>query len=418
MCSNFGHKGYIGRESSFTKVKVLGKFSSIRGRAIYASDPANCRGRRIGQPSGSERSPFQRDKDRIIHSSAFRRLKGKTQVFVAHEGDYYRTRLTHSLEVSQIGRSIARVLGLDEDLAECLSLAHDLGHPPFGHSGEDALAAGMEPYGGFDHNAQTLRIVEKLEGRYAEFDGLNLTWETLEGIAKHNGPLVTKKGDEKKLPWALRALEDWERLELNTYAGPEAQVAALADDIAYNNHDIDDGLRAGLFTVAQVSEVPLIGEAFADVRRRYPDLSEDRMIHEAVRDLIGYMVADVLEETRRRLEEEAPKSADDIRRLKRPICDFSEEFREKEAPLRKFLFENMYRHYKVNRMMSQATRVVKELFELFLNDPGLLPTELRQHCDGPRTAETARVVCDHIAGMTDSFAISEHRKLSTVSGYL
>ena len=396
----------------------MGTFSSIRGRAVYASDPAKCRGRRIPQPSGSERSPFQRDKDRIIHSSAFRRLKGKTQVFVAHEGDYYRTRLTHSLEVSQIGRSIARVLGLDEDLAECLSLAHDLGHPPFGHSGEDALAAGMEPYGGFDHNAQTLRIVEKLEGRYAEFDGLNLTWETLEGIAKHNGPVITKKGDEKKLPWALRALEDWERLELDTYAGPEAQVAALADDIAYNNHDIDDGLRAGLFTVAQVCEVPLVGEAFADVRRRYPDLSEDRMIHEAVRDLIGYMVADVLTETRLRLEEEAPKSADDIRSLKRPICDFSESFREKEAPLRKFLFENMYRHYKVNRMMSQATRVVKELFELFLNDPGLLPTALREKCDGPRTAETARVVCDHIAGMTDSFAISEHRKLSTVSGYL
>ena len=226
----------------------------------------------------SERSPFQRDKDRIIHSSAFRRLKGKTQVFVAHEGDYYRTRLTHSLEVSQIGRSIARVLGLDEDLAECLSLAHDLGHPPFGHSGEDALAEGMAPYGGFDHNAQTLRIVEKLEGRYAEFDGLNLTWETLEGIAKHNGPLIKTAKDKEELPWALRALDGWERLELNTFAGPEAQVAAIADDIAYNNHDIDDGLRAGLFTVADVSDVPMVGDAFADVRRRYPDITEDRMI--------------------------------------------------------------------------------------------------------------------------------------------
>jgi len=396
----------------------LGKFTPIRGRAIYASDPANCRGRRIPQPSGSERSPFQRDKDRIIHSSAFRRLKGKTQVFVAHEGDYYRTRLTHSLEVSQIGRSIARVLGLDEDLAECLSLAHDLGHPPFGHSGEDALAEGMAPYGGFDHNAQTLRIVEKLEGRYAEFDGLNLTWETLEGIAKHNGPLIETKSDEAKLPWALRALDDWQRLELGTYAGPEAQVAAIADDIAYNNHDIDDGLRAGLFTVADVSDVPIVGEAFADVRRRYPDISEDRMIHETVRDLIGYMVSDVLSETRNRLAAEKPQSADEVRALNRAICDFSLEFRAKEAPLRKFLYENMYRHYKVNRMMGQASRVVKELFELFLNDPDILPTELRDNCDKPCTATTARIVCDHIAGMTDSFAISEHKKLFSVAGYL
>ena len=291
----------------------MGTFSSIRERAIYASDPENSRGRRIGQPRSSERSPFQRDKDRIIHSSAFRRLKGKTQVFVAHEGDYYRTRLTHSLEVAQIARSIARVLGLDEDLAECLALAHDLGHPPFGHSGEDALASCMAPYGGFDHNAQTLRIVESLEGRYAEFDGLNLTWETLEGIAKHNGPLVADEQDIEDLPWALKALDDWERLELHTYAGPEAQVAAIADDIAYNNHDIDDGLRAGLFTVAQVSDVPMVGEAFADVRRRYPDISEDRMIHEAVRDMIGFMVTDVLTETRKRLHAANPQSADDIR---------------------------------------------------------------------------------------------------------
>ena len=395
------------------------KFASARQtRAIYASDPDNCRGRALEQPSTSERSPFQRDKDRIIHSSAFRRLKGKTQVFVAHEGDYYRTRLTHSLEVSQIARSIARVLGLDEDLSECLALAHDLGHPPFGHSGEDALAACMAPYSGFDHNAQTLRIVTLLEGRYAQFDGLNLTWETLEGIAKHNGPLVKSPADVKDLPWALTAIENWQRLELETYAGPEAQVAALADDIAYNNHDIDDGLRAGLFTVAQVTDVPIVGEAFADVRRRYPDLSEDRMIHEAVRDLIGFMVADVLKETRARLERHKPQSADDIRRLDVPICDFSESFREKEAPLRKFLYENMYRHYKVNRMMGQASRVVTELFELFIADPEILPTELRAQCDGPHCAQTARVICDYIAGMTDSFAISEHKKLFTVTGFL
>jgi len=395
------------------------QFSPYRQtRAIFASDPAKARGRRISQPSTSERSPFQRDKDRIIHSSAFRRLKGKTQVFVAHEGDYYRTRLTHSLEVAQIARSIARVLGLDEDLAECLALAHDMGHPPFGHSGEHALAEAMEPYGGFDHNAQTLRIVEHLEGRYAEFDGLNLTWETLEGIAKHNGPLVVKEGDEDNLPWALTALDNWEGLELETFAGPEAQVAALADDIAYNNHDIDDGLRSGLITVEEVEQVPLLKEAFSSVRRRFPGISEDRMIHEAVRDLIGYMVSDVLEETRSRLTEHDPQSAQDIRELKRPVVAFSDSFREKEKPLRKFLFDNLYRHYKVNRMMGQASRTVSELFELFINDPDILPTELRRQCNGAHTPETARVICDHIAGMTDSFAIAEHRKLFTAAGYL
>jgi len=337
----------------------MGTFSSIRARAVYASDPANCRGRRIAQPSASERSPFQRDKDRIIHSSAFRRLKGKTQVFVSHEGDYYRTRLTHSLEVAQIARSIARVLGLDEDLAECLALAHDMGHPPFGHSGEDALAKGMLPYGGFDHNAQTLRIVEQLESRYAEFDGLNLTWETLEGIAKHNGPLIEKDSDIDDLPWALKDLPEWEKLELNTFAGPEAQVAALADDIAYNNHDIDDGLRAGLFTVADVCEV-----------------------------------------------------------LDFAIVDFSDNFRSEEGPMRKFLFDNMYRHYKVNRMMGQGARVIEELFDQFINNPDILPTEFRNQCNGPRNVITARVVCDYIASMTDSFAINEHKKLFSVTGYL
>ena len=393
------------------------KYPSVRPLAIYASDPNTARGRSIAQPSASERSPFQRDKDRIIHSSAFRRLKGKTQVFVAHEGDYYRTRLTHSIEVSQIARSIARVLGLDEDLAECLALAHDLGHPPFGHSGEDALAECMEPYGGFDHNAQTLRIVTHLEGRYAEFDGLNLTWETLEGIAKHNGPLVTKKSDIAKLPWAMTAIENWESLELETYAGPEAQVAALADDIAYNNHDLDDGLSAGLFSVEDVTQVPFVGEMFHDVRRRYPDISETRLIHEAIRDMIGYMVADVLAETRRRLEAANPQSADDIRNLDHAVVAFSDDFRAKEKPLRAFLFDNMYKHFKVNRMMSTAGRVVRELFALFIVEPELLPKHLFTQTNGPKTFETARVVCDYIASMTDSFAISEHKKLYQPAGY-
>lgn len=389
-----------------------------QSRAPYASDPYNARGRAIAQPSGSERSPFQRDKDRIIHSSAFRRLKGKTQVFVAHEGDYYRTRLTHSIEVSQIARSIARVLGLDEDLAECLALAHDLGHPPFGHSGEDALSAAMAPYGGFDHNAQTLRIVTHLEGRYAEFDGLNLTWETLEGIAKHNGPLVRREADLKTLPWALRAIPDFEALELHTFAGPEAQVAAIADDIAYINHDIDDGLRAGLFTIEDIMNVPFVGDAFVDVRRRYPDISRDKTIHEAVRDMIGIMVADVLAETRRRLEKYDPKSPDDVRNLPEAICDFSADFREKERPLREFLMTRMYRHYLVNRMMGQASRVVGELFELFIADPSILPTDQQAQAGGAHEIATARVVSDYIASMTDNFAIEEHRKLFTVSGYL
>lgn len=389
-----------------------------QSRAPYASDPAKARGRAIAQPSKSERSAFQRDKDRIIHSSAFRRLKGKTQVFVAHEGDYYRTRLTHSIEVSQIARSIARVLGLDEDLAECLALAHDLGHPPFGHSGEDALSAVMAPYGGFDHNAQTLRIVTHLESRYAEFDGLNLTWETLEGIAKHNGPLVRREDDYRSLPWALKAIPDYQALELHTYAGPEAQVAAISDDIAYINHDIDDGLRAGLFTVEDIMDVPFVGDAFADVNRRYPDVSRDRKIHEAVRDMIGYMVADVLSETRRRLEKHDPQSADDVRNLPEAICDFSEEFREKERPLREFLMTRMYRHYLVNRMMGQASRVVTELFDLFISDPSILPTKLQNECVGPHAPETARVVADYIASMTDNFAISEHRKLFTATAYL
>lgn len=392
--------------------------STRQTRAPYASDPAKARGRVIPQPSQSERSPFQRDKDRIIHSSAFRRLKGKTQVFVAHEGDYYRTRLTHSIEVSQIARSIARVLGLDEDLAECLALAHDLGHPPFGHSGEDALSAAMAPYGGFDHNAQTLRIVTHLESRYAAFDGLNLTWETLEGIAKHNGPLVMRDEDYKTLPWALRAIPDYQALDLHTFAGPEAQVAAISDDIAYINHDIDDGLRAGLFSVEDIMDVPFVGEAFADVYKRYPDTPKDRIIHEAVRDMIGHMVADVLTETRARLEKYDPKTPDDIRHLPEAICDFSEEFREKERPLREFLMTRMYRHYLVNRMMGQASRVVGELFELFISDPSILPTDLQKDCAGAHAPETARVVSDYIALMTDNFAIAEHRKLFTATGYL
>src|SRR6266446_7776960 len=291
-------------------------------RAPYASNPEKSRGRLHPEPESDMRSPFQRDRDRIIHATAFRRLKHKTQVFVYHEGDHYRTRLTHSLEVAQIARTIARALGLDEDLAEAVGLAHDLGHTPFGHAGEDALNAEMQPFGGFSHNDQTLRILTSLERGYAEFDGLNLTWETLEGTVKHNGPLVGA-GIERPVPPSIAEYDRQHRLGLDTYSGPEAQIAALADDIAYNNHDIDDGLRAGLFAVADLMELPLVGDMFSIVTQRYPGIGQSRLIHEAVRRVINAMVEDVLDETRRRLAEAAPKSVADIRALGQPVVAFS-----------------------------------------------------------------------------------------------
>jgi dGTPase len=381
--------------------------------APFACRPAASRGRRHSEPESATRTCFQRDRDRIIHSAAFRRLEYKTQVFVNHEGDFFRTRLTHSLEVSQIARSICRSLGLEEDLAEALALAHDLGHPPFGHAGEDALRDLLEPYGGFDHNAQSLRVVTVLERRYAEFDGLNLTWETLEGLVKHNGPL-TGPGDR---PPPAPAIVDYvaaHDLELHTFPGAEAQVAALADDIAYNNHDIDDGLRAGLFSVDDLSTVPLVGPVFADVRRRYPRLESSRLIHEAVRRLITLMVDDLLAETRRRVAEADPRTVDDVRRLGRPLVAFSAAMQQADRALKRFLFDNMYRHYTLNRMASKARRVVRELFHLLVDEPGCLPTEWQRTAEAPGSAATARVVSDYIAGMTDRFALDEHRRLLDV----
>jgi dGTPase len=354
------------------------------------------------------RSPFQRDRDRIIHSTAFRRLKHKTQVFVYHEGDHYRTRLTHSLEVAQIARTIARALGLDEDLAEALALAHDLGHTPFGHAGEEALDAEMAPYGGFAHNDQTLRILTRLEHGYAEFDGLNLTWETLEGTVKHNGPLIG--ASEAPVPPSIAEYDRRHPLGLDTYAGPEAQVAALADDIAYNNHDLDDGLRADLFTCADLGQVPLAGPMFQEVADRYPGLEEPRLIHEAIRRMIDRMVRDVIAETGTRLTNAGVRSADDIRALGRPAVAFSETMREHDRALKRFLFERMYRHYRVNRMSSKAKRVVHDLFRLFLAEPECLPSEWRALVED-REAERARVIADYLAGMTDRFALDEHRRL-------
>jgi len=377
----------------------------------FACRPEVSRGRLHAEPESETRNVFQRDRDRIIHSAAFRRLKYKTQVFVYHEGDYFRTRLTHSLEVAQIARSVSRSLGLCEDLAEAVSLAHDLGHTPFGHAGEDALDTAMQPFGGFDHNEQTLRILTDLEQRYAEFDGLNLTWECLEGVAKHNGPLIGDGTPRGNLPPYITAYNDRHDLEIETYPGLEAQVAALSDDIAYTNHDIDDGLRAGLFDIDAVLEVPLAGPVFAEVRVLYPAIDRRRLVHEATRRLITRMVDDLLAETRRRLAELRPASAQDVRLAGRPIVAFSEEMGHHVSALRAFLFRRMYRHFRVNRMTSKARRVVSDMFALLLNEPNCLPEEWQEIAAGPGSPTTARAVADYIAGMTDRYALEEHARL-------
>jgi dGTPase len=378
--------------------------------AAYATQPDESRGRLYPEPESASRSPFQRDRDRIIHSTAFRRLEYKTQVFVNHEGDHYRTRLTHSLEVAQIARSASRALGLNEDLAEAVALAHDLGHTPFGHAGEEALDTAMRPFGGFEHNDQTLRILTKLERRYAEFDGLNLTWETLEGTVKHNGPLLGVPG-AKAPPSTIAAYVREHDLELATWPGAEAQVAALADDIAYNNHDIDDGIRAELFTVEDLDDVPLAGPVFRAVRQRYPTLDGPRLVHESIRRMIDLMVNDLLAETAHRAAEARVAHASDVRALGAPLVSFSEMMRAHDTALKAFLFERMYRHYRVNRMSSKARRIVRELFDLLNREPDCLPGEWRQQAGAAESATTARVVADYIAGMTDRFALDEHARL-------
>ncbi len=381
--------------------------------APYACDPAQSRGRLYDEPESSYRSAFQRDRDRVIHCSAFRRLKHKTQVFVYHEGDYYRTRLTHSLEVAQIARSVSRALGLNEDLAEALALAHDFGHTPFGHAGEDALDAAMAPYGGFDHNAQTLRLVTKLERRYPTFDGLNLSWETLEGLVKHNGPLTGPLAgkDAGSLPAAIAEYVAEHDLALDSFASAEAQVAALADDIAYNSHDVDDGLRAGLFDLDDIADLPLVGPAFHDMRERYGEIDRRRLVHVSISQMIGNMVEDLLAETRQRLADTGVASVDDIRALDRPVAAFSEELVSADRAVKAFLLENMYRHHRVNRMTSKARRVVGEIFGLLFAEPELLPAEWRGRAETKDDAGRARVIADYIAGMTDRYALEVHRKL-------
>lgn len=373
--------------------------------AIYASNPDQSRGRLFDEGGSAHRSAFQRDRDRIIHSSGFRRLKHKTQVFVEHEGDYFRTRLTHSIEVGQVARTISGALDLNLDLTEAVALAHDLGHTPFGHTGEDALDESMTDYGGFDHNAQALKIITSLEKHYADFDGLNLTWETLEGIAKHNGPVTGE------LPFALADYSARHDLELSTFASAEAQVAAISDDIAYNNHDLDDGLRAGLFTVKDICELPIVGKCFADVDEKYPNLDPQRRRHEALRRVFGVMVEDVLITSRARLASSGAQSAQDIRDLDAPVIQFSDGLFADLKQIRAFLFENMYRHWTVRRMRRKAAQIVVDIFEIFMNDPGMMPPEWKALAMGDKT-QRARVIADYIAGMTDRFALQEHAKLT------
>ena len=387
--------------------------------APYACQPEDSRGRLYPETMSTFRSPFQRDRDRIIHSSAFRRLKHKTQVFVEHEGDYYRTRLTHTIEVAQVARTIAGHLGLNTDLAEAVALAHDLGHPPFGHTGEDALAELMAPYGGFDHNAQAIRIVTKLERHYADFDGLNLTWETLEGIAKHNGPVIGPHasgshsvGDPALLPYALAEFNAAYDLELHTQASAEAQVAAVADDVAYNHHDLHDGLRAGLFTEADLMELPVTAPAFEEVDRLYPDLDPMRRRHEALRRVFGAMVEDVIAVAQTRLQAAQPQSAAEIRAMPGTIIRFSKPLYQNLKAIKSFLFTRMYRAPSVVVERQRVTAMINDLFPLFLNDPALLPEEW--HPDVARAkdqTDLARIVLDYVAGMTDRFAIQEHQRL-------
>ncbi|MFI0843175.1 deoxyguanosinetriphosphate triphosphohydrolase [Mesorhizobium sp. IMUNJ 23232] len=384
-----------------------------RPRAPWACDPAQSRGRLFDEVESPTRTPFQRDRDRIIHSTAFRRLKHKTQVFVAHEGDHFRTRLTHTIEVAQIARALARALRCDEDLAEALALVHDFGHTPFGHTGEDALNDKMAEWGGFDHNAQSLRVVTRLERRYAEFDGLNLTWETLEGLVKHNGPLLGPDGQGLKGP-VPRTILDYNvlhDLELGRYASLEAQCAAIADDIAYNTHDIDDGLRAGLLTLGMLSEVSLPARLLDEVRNLYPALDAVRTGHELMRRQITRMVEDVIATASRNLAEIKPDSADAVRGAGRAIVAFSPDMAPEEKELKAFLFKHMYRHPEVVRVRVEADRIVRKLFDTYYADPRAMPDGWREGLDRAEPRVKARHVADFLAGMTDTYAIKEYERL-------
>jgi dGTPase len=389
----------------------------FRLRAAYSEDPRRSRGRLYPETVSPTRTAFQRDRDRILHSAAFRRLNYKTQVFIYHEGDHFRTRLTHTLEVAQVARSIARFLGLDEDLAETVALAHDLGHPPFGHDGEAALDLCMAGHGGFDHNAQSLRVVTRLERRYAAYDGLNLTWEALEGLVKHNGPLTDRAGQPigryagRGLPAALRDYAHAQDLELWSHASAEAQAAALADDIAYDAHDIDDGLRAGLIAVADLRAVPFLAGLIDEVEAAWPRLERARLIHEVVRRVITRFVEDAIAESERRLAAVAPLSAEEVRRAGAPVIAFSPAMAAAEAAIKSFLFSHVYRHPRVAAIKAAAQSVVRDLFGRYAAEPALMADEWGQGLAGAEEGRRLRRVADFIAGMTDRYAIEEHRRL-------
>ncbi len=383
-------------------------------RAVFASDPWTTRGRLFPEEGSLTRSEFQRDRDRIVHTTAFRRLKHKTQVFISPDGDHYRTRLTHTIEVAQIARALARALKLDEDLAEGVALVHDFGHTPFGHTGEDALDAVLLPYGGFDHNAQSLRIVTKLERRYAEYDGINLTWETLEGLVKHNGPLVDARGEGIKGPVPLPILEycELQDLEIGSYASLEAQVAAIADDIAYNTHDIDDGLRAGYLTFEMLEEVPFLSGLMTQVRAKYPVLDKERFANEIMRRQITHMVEDVIGVAQQNLARLKPKSAADIRAADFTVATFSAEMAETDRQIKKLLFAHIYRHPEIMRIRAGATQIVTDLFHRYMETPA----EMQSHywvdsISGMSVSAKARHVGDYLAGMTDSYALRAHQRL-------
>ena len=383
----------------------------------YSTNYNVSKGRLYKETESSSRTPYMRDRDRLIHSAAFRRLEHKTQVFVHHEGDNFRSRLTHTIEVAQIARTISRHLGLDQDLAETIALAHDLGHTPFGHAGEEALNSSMSTYGGFDHNAQTLRIVTQLERKYAQFDGLNLTWESLEGIVKHNGPL------KKNIPTAIKEYQKFVRkmniqhdLILKSFPGPEAQVAGIADDIAYCNHDIDDGIRAGLFTIDEISQISHINEIINSIKNNWSKIENRRLIHETIRKLISNMIDDVIKESELILKKADFQTVNEIRSLDYPVIKFSKEMHRNNEILRNFLFKKMYKHTIVNRMTTKAKDIVKDLFKAFNSDFSILPLEWRNRVDSVNKSHRQRIISDYIAGMTDRYAIMEHKRIFDLHG--
>jgi dGTPase len=386
-------------------------------RAPYAADPWASRGRLYPEAPSPTRTPFQRDRDRIVHSTAFRRLAHKTQVFVHHEGDHFRTRLTHTIEVAQIARALAKALGLDEDLAEAVALAHDLGHTPFGHTGEDALAAAMAPFGGFDHNSHGLRLVSELERRYADFDGLNLSFETVEGLVKHNGPLLDADGEPMErwrargIPPAIIGYDRRQSLDLSNFASLEAQAAALADDIAYDSHDLDDGLRAGLFDLEAIRDIPFLRRLFEEIEALHPGLERPRLIHELGRRVITLFIEDAIGESGRRIAEAGIGSLAEVRAAGRPLIGLSPPLATADADIKRFLFAHMYRHPNVLKVREKAERVVRRLFDAFFADPEAMPAEWGSGLAGTTAEQRARAAADYIAGMTDRFAIAEHRRL-------